>query len=191
MTRRRIPHRPQRRPVYIGCEGASESGYAALLQDFLNDGGLAVHLTIDELSPGAGDPLARVELAVNRIAMLVKKRTKPSAAFLFLDTDQIALDRDRAERARRIAAANNITIVWQDPCFEAVLLRHLPNRATHRPPDTPTAGNAIAREWPDYKKGLPRAELAKRITLGSVLQAAGVEPDLAALLHSLGLMPEN
>ena len=75
MTRRRIPHRPQRRPVYIGCEGASESGYAALLQDFLNDGGLAVHLTIDELSPGAGDPLARVELAVNRIAMLAKKRT--------------------------------------------------------------------------------------------------------------------
>lgn len=83
---RRASHRPLKRPVYIGCEGASERGYAALLQDFINDAGLAVHLHIDELAPGAGDPLARVELAVDRIARLTKQRTAPDAAFVLLDT---------------------------------------------------------------------------------------------------------
>ena len=184
----RIPHRPQKRSIYIGCEGASEVGYAALLQDFIDDAGLAVHLKIDELAPGAGDPLARIELAVDRIARLAKKRTAPSAAFVLLDTDQLALDRDRANRAQRMAADSDITIVWQTTCFEAILLRHLPNRATHRPPDTPAAENAIIRDWPGYKKGLSRTELAKRINLDSVLQAAGVEPELAGLLRELGLL---
>jgi hypothetical protein len=185
---RRIPHRPQKRPVYIGCEGASEYGYAALLQDIINDAGRPVHLKIEDLGPGAGDPLARIELAVNRIAMLARKRVAPAAAFAILDTDQLALDRDRADRARRLAANNAITIVWLESCFEAVLLRPLPNRATHRPPSTQIAEETIAREWPGYKKGLSRAELAKRITLESVRQAAGVEPGLAGLLRELGLL---
>jgi hypothetical protein len=188
MTRRRVPHIPQRRQIYIGCEGASEVGYAALLQDFINEASLPVHLKIDELAPGAGDPLARVELAVMRIGMLAKKRIAPSAAFVLLDTDQIALDPQRADRARRLAAENDITIVWQATCFEAVLLRHLPNRATHRPPDSRSAEQAIVREWPEYQKPMSRADLAKRITLDSVLQAAGVELDLAGLLRSLGLL---
>lgn len=159
-----------------------------MLQDFINDAGLAVHLHIDELAPGAGDPLARVELAVDRIARLTKQRTAPDAAFVLLDTDQLALDPARAERARRMAAENNIIIVWQESCFEAVLFRHLPNRATHRPPNTAAAEAAIAREWPGYKKGMSRADLAKRITIASVRQAAAVEPDLAGLLRYLGLI---
>ncbi|BFG80356.1 hypothetical protein PTKU46_83900 [Paraburkholderia terrae] len=87
-----------------------------------------------------------------------------------------------------MAAENNITIVWQESCFEAVLLRHLPNKATHRPPDTPRAEAAIAKEWPTYKKGMSRSDLAKRITIASVRQAADVEPDLAELLRYLGLL---
>ncbi|MFX1671044.1 hypothetical protein PWR63_01850 [Paraburkholderia sp. A2WS-5] len=188
MNRRRAPHIPQKRQIYIGCEGASEVGYAALLQDFINEAGLPVHLKIDELAPGAGDPLARVELAVMRIGMLAKKRIAPAAAFVLLDTDQIALDQQRANRARRLAIDNDITIVWQESCFEAVLLRHLPNRAANRPPDSRAAEQAITREWPEYEKPMSRAALARRITLDSVLQAAGVEPDLAGLLRSLELL---
>jgi hypothetical protein len=159
-----------------------------LLQDFINQANLPVHLTIDELAPGAGDPLARVELAVMRIGMLAKRRIAPSAAFVLLDTDQIPLDPHRADRARRLAAENHITIVWQESCFEAVLLRHLPHRAMHRPPDSRAAEQAIAREWPEYQKPMSRVALARRITLESVLQAANVEPDLAGLLRSLGLL---
>ena len=97
-------------------------------------------------------------------------------------------DPQRAERARRVAADNNITIIWQDPCFEAVLLRHLEGHATRRPPDTPEGGRALLRVWPDYQKPMPRAGLARRIDRASVLRAAAVEPELEVLLRCLGLI---
>jgi len=188
MTRRRPPHILQRRPVYIGCEGASEASYAGLLQDMLRNADLAVHLVIEELGPGAGDPLARIEMAVRRLAHLRKARTAPAERFALLDADQAARDPQRAERARRIAADNNITIIWQDPCFEAVLLRHLDGKTGHRPPDTPGAVKALQKEWVEYAKPMSRANLAKRIDRAAVLRAAAVEPELEALLRCLGLI---
>ena len=125
MIRRRPSFIPQRRPVYIGCEGKSEASYAGLLQDMLRDADLAVHLVIDELGRGAGDPLARIDMALQHLAHLRRTRTAPDERFALLDADQAVRDPQRAERARRSAADNNITIIWQDPCFEAVLLRHL------------------------------------------------------------------
>ncbi|SOE97678.1 RloB-like protein [Burkholderia sp. D7] len=188
MTRRRPAHRPLKQQIYVGCEGASEASYAALLQDFITQAGLPFYLKIDDLGRGAGDPLARVEMAVIRIAQQTKKRTAPDACFLLLDTDQVALDLQRAERARRMAADNNITLVWQDPCFEAVLLRHLPNRAALRPHDSKRAEDALVRDWPDYQKPMPRARLAQRIDMEAVTRAAAAEPDLARLLSALGLI---
>ncbi len=188
MTRRRPPHIPQRRPVYIGCEGASEVSYASFLQDLLYDAALPVHLVVEELGPGAGDPLARVDMAVRRIAHLRRTRTAPAERFVLLDFDQAERDPQRAQRAIRTADDNKIVIVWQRPCFEAVLLRHLPNCATRRPPDTPEAGRALLREWPEYEKPMTRADLARRLDRESILRAAAVEPELRALLRCLGLI---
>lgn len=185
---RRPPFIPQKRPVYIGCEGASEASYAGLLQDMLREANQAVHLVIEELGPGAGDPLDRIEMAVRRLAHLRRTRTAPVERFVLLDADQAAREPQRAERARRVAADNQITIVWQAPCFEALLLRHLDGHTTRRPPDTPEAGRALIRAWPDYRKPMPRAGLARRIDRASVLRAASVEPELEALLRCLGLI---
>lgn len=188
MTRRRPPHIPQRRPVYIGCEGASEASYAGFLQDLLREAGLPVHLIVEELGPGAGDPLARVDMAVRRLAHLRRKRTAPHERFVLLDDDQAQRDPQRADRAKRMAAENSIVIVWQRPCFEAVLLRHLDGRATHRPPDTPGARRALVHDWPEYQKPMNRADLARRLDLAAVLRAGAVEPELVALLRCLGLL---
>lgn len=188
MTRRRPPYIPQRRPVYIGCEGKSEVSYAQLLQDLLREAEMPVHLVVQELGPGAGDPLARVELAAHRLAHLRKTREAPKERFVLLDFDQAERDRQRAERAQRAAAANNIVIVWQRPCFEAVLLRHLDGRAAHRPPDTAEAGNALTRNWPEYQKPMSRTNLARRLDLAAVQRAAAVEPELMTLLRCLGLI---
>lgn len=188
MTRRRTPYIPQRRPVYVGCEGASEVSYAGLLQDMLRDADLPVHLVVEELGPGAGDPLARIEMAVSRLYRLRRTRTEPAERFALLDSDQALRDPQRADQARRVAADNNIIIVWQHPCFEAVLLRHLQDRDTRRPPDTPEAGRALKREWPDYQKPMPRVALSRRIDRAAVLRAAAVEPDLEILLRCLGLI---
>ena len=87
-----------------------------------------------------------------------------------------------------MATDNNITLVWQDPCFEAMLLRHLPNRAALRPHDSRRAEDALVRDWPDYRKPMTRARLARRIDMEAVRRAAAAEPDLARLLRALRLI---
>ena len=188
MTRRRPPHIPQRRLIYIGCEGASEFSYARFLQGLVDEAGLHVHLVTRDLGQGAGDPLARVEMAVRQLAHLKQTRIAPPERFMLLDDDQAQRDPQRADRAKRMAAENNIFIVWQRPCFEAVLLRHLDGRAAHRPPDTPGAGRALERDWPEYEKPMTSSDLARRLDLAAVLRAAAVEAELEALLRCLGLI---
>ncbi|MFC5421018.1 RloB domain-containing protein [Bosea eneae] len=182
---------PPRRPIFIGCEGESEQGYAGFLQDLVREADLPVHLMIEVLGPGAGDPLSRVEMAVRKLAHLRRTRAAPVERFVLLDTDQAEMDRDRAERARRLAGQEGIQIVWQEPCFEALLLRHFPNRAANRPPDNQAAQRAIEREWAGYAKPASRAELARRVDLQGVVRASAVEPDLKAMLRCIGLIGEN
>ncbi len=187
MTRRRSPFIELRRPVYIGCEGASEVGYAGFLQDLIRDAGVAVHLHVDELGPGTGDPLSRIEMAVLRLRQLQKKRGAPADSFALIDFDQAERDPQRAQRAIALAIENDIKVLWQRPCFEALLLRHLEGKSANRPPDTPGAIKALEKEWVDYAKPMTRVNLAKRIDRTAVLRAAAVEPDLATLLQCIGL----
>ncbi|MFO1101315.1 MAG: hypothetical protein U1E20_00240 [Methylocystis sp.] len=187
MTRRRPPSIPERRPVFIGCEGESEAAYAGRLQDLLREEGLHVHLVVHNLGRGAGDPFARVRLAVQRLAQLRRTRIAPPERFMLLDGDQAARAPDCAANARRLAAEHDIAIIWQEPCFEAMLLRHLPDRATWRPPNTPEAVRVLEREWPGYRKPMSREHLARRINRDAVRRAARVEPDLLALLQCCGL----
>jgi len=186
MSRR--PHIPLKRVIYVGCEGRSEAGYARLLQTIANSEQLSVHLHVEELHPGAGDPLARVEMAVQRLARLSRTRGAINDRFALLDFDQAEREPQRAERARQLAQANSIEIVWQRPTLEAVLLRHLPNRTAHRPPDAHAAMQALRRDWPDYEKATPAQVLATRIDRAGVLRAATVEPELEALLRCIGLV---
>ncbi|SIQ94994.1 RloB-like protein [Rhizobium sp. RU35A] len=189
MSRRRS-HIALRRPIYIGCEGASEVGYASFLQDLARATNLPVHLHIEELGPGTGDPLSRIELAVLRLTLMQKKRNVPAERFVLLDFDQAEREPHRAARAVKLAADNAISIVWQRPCFEAVLLRHLVGRAAHRPPDTHAAMRALEREWPHYRKPMRRSDLARLIDADAVRRAAHVEEELQALLACIGLLSE-
>ena len=187
MTARRTPYIPQRRTIFIGCEGRSEVGYAALLQDLLRSAEHAVHLDLYDLGHG-GDPLGRIEMAVRRLASLQRRRTAPRERFVLLDSDQVSREPHRAERARQLASENHIAIVWQSPCHKAMLLRHLLGLAQHRPPDTRGAEQALAREWPDYRKPMSAANLARRLDGDALVRAARVEPELRALLTCLGLI---
>lgn len=163
-------------------------GYAAFLQDLLRSAALPVHITTKDLGQGAGDPLARVEMAVRHLAHLRSTRIAPEDRFILLDFDQVALHRQRAESARDLASENKITIIWQRPCFEALLLRHLPNCAARQPPSTLEARRALIKVWPDYQKPMARAALSSRIDHAAVLRAAAVEPELEDLIRNLGLI---
>ena len=84
MRRSPRPFIPQRRRVFLGCEGESERGYGAQLGELLQLTGLAVHLR-----PGGGDPLALVELAVQRIRDLESKRGPYAIRAVLLDANGI------------------------------------------------------------------------------------------------------
>lgn len=74
---------------------------------------------------------------MRRLAHLRKTRTAPGERFALLDFDQAERDPQRAERALRMAIENDIFIVWQRPCLEAVLSHYLEGKTDDRPPDTP------------------------------------------------------
>lgn len=186
---RRRPIIQRKKPVYLGCEGESEVAYGQVLNDLLRANALPVHLHVEVLAPGAGDPLARVKRAVQRIAEYERRRARFRLKAILMDSDQATRGPKRAADAKRLAAQHDIALIWQDPCHEALLLRHMPNCSNHRPPDCRVAQQALKRVWPEYEKPMARAQLAKRINLDAIRQVAGVEPELNAFLEDIGLLP--
>lgn len=186
---RRRAARPQRARIFAGCEGESEQGYFALLQRLADAAGLALHLDTVVLQPGGGDPLAIVELAVRRMTQRERQSGAPyTHRAILLDADKRGQKPQRDVRAAVIAAGAGITLIWQEPCHEAVLLRHLPNCAQLRPPLTPVACQQLVQRWPDYRKPMPAARLAQRIDAASLPQIRAVEGALAGFLVAIGLL---
>lgn len=183
MSRRR-PTIPQRKRVFIGCEGASEASYCALLAR-LAEGPPRLHLHIEPhiLQPGAGDPLELVKKAISTLRFEEKRRAVFAVKAIILDRGQP----DKCAAATLLASKAGILLVWQDPDHEALLLRHLPNCQQKRPPRGASLA-ALQREWPSYFKALPMLELARRISRAGVFAAASVEPDLQELLSAIGFV---
>lgn len=185
-------HRPiiqPKKPVFLGCEGESEVAYGQVLNDLLRAAAFPIHLHVEVLAPGAGDPLARVQRALQRITERERRRVKFQLKAILLDSDQAALEPARVARARRLAVQHDIALIWQNPCHEALLLRHMPSCADRRPANSRAAQQMLRRSWPEYEKPMTRAQLAKRIDLDAIRQAAGVEPELRAFLVDIGLAP--
>jgi hypothetical protein len=178
----RRPFRPQRRRVFLGCEGESEQGYGALLRRLLEARRQDVHLDVVLLRPGGGDPLALVELAQRRVVDGERKHASYAIRGVLLDADTLGRNPERDAQMRQIARAGNFRLIWQRPCHEALLLRHLENCANLRPLTTGEAKLQLVRRWPDYVKGVPAMRLALRIGERDVRQVLQVEPDLAAFL---------
>ena len=62
----RRPRVPRRKRIFVGCEGESEQGYAALLQRFAEERGAAVHADA-KVVPRAGNPLTLVSRAIDLV----------------------------------------------------------------------------------------------------------------------------
>lgn len=179
--------RPQRKRLFVGCEGDSERGYAALLQRYAECDGLLVHIDPVLLQPGGGDPCALVERALTLLAQRERRHGEPYAErFVILDTDKLRQSPQRDARARQIAERAGLLLVWQNPCHEAMLLRHLETCANLQPPTTPLAIQQLRHRWPAYEKGMAAVRLAERIDLAGARRVAQNDVELAALLAAIG-----
>jgi hypothetical protein len=183
MSRR--PRIPPRRPIFLGCEGASEFGYSALLGRLARDiGNMHIHIYSEILQPGAGDPLALVQRAAERISDIERRRVPFAITAVLLDHG----NPQKNVAAARHAKQNGIDhLIWQEPDHEALLLRHLPGCQSRRPPRGTSLG-ALQREWPGYEKGMSAQALAMRVNLDCVKAACIVENNLRSFLTHLGLL---
>ncbi|MEA2998982.1 MAG: hypothetical protein QOK17_815 [Sphingomonadales bacterium] len=175
--------------MFVGCEGESEQGYAALLARLIDEARLAVHLDAVLLQPGGGDPLAIVERAATRADEREGRRGDPYVRrFVILDDDKLDQTPQRDQRIAGVAANSGLHLIWQSPCHEAVLLRHLEGCAQLRPPSTAIAGQQLVARWPGYQKAMPAVRLAERLDRAAVTRAATVEAELSVLLQEIGLI---
>ncbi|MDE1150128.1 MAG: RloB domain-containing protein [Azospirillaceae bacterium] len=171
---------PQRRRIFLGCEGESEQGYAALLSRLLEERHRRIHLEIVLL--GGGDPLAIIQTAERQIRQRATRATPFAASVIMLDADRRDVHLQRREDARALASRLGLHLIWQLPCHEAFLLRHLVNCGHLHPTTSALAEAELSKRWPRYEKGMAAARLAERLDRAAVLRAAIVEEDLRQLL---------
>ena len=184
--------RPQRRPVFLGCEGESELGYGSLIREFREEFRADIHLMVELLRPGGGDPLSLLELARHKILSYQRNHEmRCDIRAVLLDTDQLRKNPARDTEMFGIAKENGIRLILQEPSHEGLLLRHIDGCHSLRPPTAAAALAELRRHWPDYTKGSSAARLATRIRLEHVRQAATVEPELVGFLRENRVSPLN
>ena len=177
-------HRPQRKRVFVACEGASEYGYAAHIGFLAEEEDLAVHLDICNCH--GGDPLAIVEKAVKQL--LLRKRQSGAYAVnaIFLDADRRKESPNRTDRAKVLLRRHGFHVIWSKPTFESLLLKHMPGYERSEPTASNLAFQQLKNCWPEYCKGLTSMQLRYKLDRASVVRAAAVVPELQAFLDSLG-----
>jgi multidrug efflux pump subunit AcrA (membrane-fusion protein) len=179
----------QRTPIFLGCEGESEQAYGQVLNDLLRGANRPVHLEVVNLNPGAGDPIARLRKAGQEIVRRRQRRSEFRLQVVLMDSDQVDADGKRRQQAELCAQALGVRVIWQEPCHEAMLLRHLDGFAQNRPATSAAAQAMLKAAWRDYRKPMTKIQLARRIDLGAIQRAAAVEPSLQAFLREITLLP--
>lgn len=191
--RTRRPAIPQRRRFFLGCEGQSERSYGTLLQRLAESVQIHIHIELHDLH--GGDPLAIVESAALRLAKQVSIRGSFVSQAVLLDRDKYGQNQVRDAKVARLAEKHNLLLIWQDPCHEGFLLRHLPGCQHHRPLTAAAAATSLRRYWHDYQKPLNANRLALRIGLAELALASGVESGIASFLVGVGFpvspMPDS
>lgn len=185
MSRLRIQ---QRTRIYLGCEGQSEQSYAARLSQIAEGAGLHLYFDNDVLQPGGGDPLALVELANRRIKEKEAKRTTFAFRTILLDRDKWGIKPERDAQIEPLAKRNRLHLIWQEPCHEGFLLRHLEGLQNAHPQTSDLASQALKRIWAEYHKPMVAMHLAGKIDLDAVQRASSVDAALAAFLKQIGLL---
>lgn len=185
MSRENIPERTR---IFVGCEGGSEHGYSTFLAKLTQDLGLRVF--VDPHILKEGDPLSRIEKAQKIIEQQEGKRGSYQRKFAFLDTDQRERDPDRARQAVVLAGQLDITIIWQEPDHEGLVLQHFPAAPRRAPRTKADSMRGLHRFWAHYEKNSTALQYRGHLDEAAVLVAAGRVASLRTLCVAAQLIIE-
>ncbi len=187
--RRHVRSHTVRKRIYVAGEGLSEFGYTALLQSFADSNSLSVCLVKARFhkAKGGGDPLAILKRAI----LKAKEAERGGSGllrrkYLFVDRDTLGINVARDQEMLALAGSEGFTLVWQAPCFEGFLLRHLEGCLELNPATCGDANSLLKGKLGSYKKGLSAHELRKCISLDDIVRAASKNPGLKDLLVEIG-----
>lgn len=179
--------RAQRLRIFVGCEGESEQAYVVCLNKLADTHGHPVHLQAEILR--RGDPLTRIQQAVQKIRLQEDRRGAFAHRFALLDFDQVERDIPRLLQTEALARASEIHIIWQRPAHEGLLLKHFTEFDHRNPATTAEAVEQLRRAWPNYRKGLPGARYSSALGLEQIRRAGGHIDGLSTLLRVIALIP--
>ncbi len=172
---------PERQRVFIGCEGDSERGYGRLLSDLLKEEKLPFHIDTQPFPRSGGNPLMLMRLAKERIEKQISLGKPPYIAHaVFFDIHSAT--KAQIIQANKIAEKENIISVWQEPCYEGLLLLHTGARTKKLPTSPAEAKHRLVKQWGHYEKGMSAMQLSKHIGLQDIIHAAKLCEGLAKLL---------
>lgn len=178
---------PQRKRFFLGCEGDSEQAYGALLSRLLEKKRRDIHLHVVNLR--GGDAYDLVRLAGQKISESKKKGEPPYLKrALLLDSDTTDSAPEKLVEIVRFASTLELRLIWQSPCHEALLLKHLVSSSKPKPKTSDEALDRLLKVWNTYRKGSTAAQLMQRISVESIERAAGCEPELKAFLEDIGFL---
>jgi hypothetical protein len=183
MMRRRPAIKPRVR-VFLGCEGQGEVGYGTFIAGLVNAASLPFHIHSHPLTPGAGDPLARIKLAVKDLQKFERQCGAYKFKAVLMDLDQVSNAPARRHETEVLANQHGIDIIWQDICHETLLLHHFAGCSHLRPPSAAIALTTLQNQWAEYAKPMREVDLSKKLDLNAIKRAAVVEPLLRAFDRS-------
>ena len=174
-----------RRSFFIAGEGQSERPFVRFLQHLCDEAGLHVHL--DVRPQDGGGAVAVIEQA-GRWLERNRSRQDYRARLVLLDRDRIEAEPQEGVKARAAAARYKLTIIFQDPNLEGLLVR-LHEGQEERKIRASESASELQKLWPAYQKPSTAEQLRQRFTVDDVRRAATHDQHLRKLLEVIGLWP--
>ena len=176
--------RKPRKRIFLGSEGISERNYGQFLKLITDNHNLQIHIDCNYVT-GGGDPLKVVQESIR----LMKRNSRNHGNYLvkavMLDSDKLGRSTDRDNKIRPLAADHDVKLLYNDPNFEAFLLRHFPGCESKMPP-ADTSLSELEKVWPAYLKGIDARSIYKQLGEDGLVRACTVEDSLRDFLTVIG-----
>ncbi len=193
MTLGRAKTFERRKRVFLGCEGESERSYGRFLSRITERKSLSI--SMDTVVVNGGSPRTMVQRAISMAREGAVKRGRYFFKALLLDSDKLAESPKGARQEKLelegLAIRHNMLLIWQEPCHEGFLLRHINGCHSLAPPDCKNAQVMLLKQWPDYSKPIQVKVLEDRLGLQEILTLARQESSFGLFLKKIGCVDSS